>query len=359
MLPVVTVVATTLSPYQVELFDAVAKKREIDLKIVYIQPSHADRLWTGMMPHHDHRILTEIGSAAIAQGWIEDSNLVVFAWYADKIARTWMAHRAALKRPWCYWGERPGFRRLPLLGRLRRFVRLAPLRKSNAPIWGMGNWAVEGWRREFGTQRSYFNVPYFSDLNRFARTDDTPKPTPSSFLYSGSLIQRKGVDLLADAYGEVAKQVSDATLTIVGYGPLEAMLRQKLAPFADRVRFFGFQPWEKLPEFYHAAGVLVAPSRYDGWGLIVPEGLAAGLPVIATEQMGSARDLLQSEINGWMIPAGDHGALTQAMLKATRLPLKKYEEMVTAAYESVANHSLNAGADTFINAAMMTLAQWQ
>ena len=46
-------------------------------------------------------------------------------------------------------------------------VKLAPLRESRAPIWGIGQWAVEQYRAEFGEERTYLNVPYFSDLQRF------------------------------------------------------------------------------------------------------------------------------------------------------------------------------------------------
>ena len=69
---------------------------------------------------------------------------------------------------WCFWGERLGATRMALLGSFYRRLKLAPLRESRVAIWGIGQWAVEQYRAEFGEERTYLNVPYFSDLQRFA-----------------------------------------------------------------------------------------------------------------------------------------------------------------------------------------------
>src|SRR5207247_1853601 len=127
----------------------------------------------------------------------------------------------------------------------------------------------------------YFNVPYFSDLKRFAAAcqDRPPGVQSCRFLFSGSLITRKGVDLLAQAFATVASEFPTVSLTVVGAGPLENEMRSRLEDLGKRVTFAGFQSWEKLPQYYAEADVLVAPSRHDGWALVVPEALASGLPV--------------------------------------------------------------------------------
>jgi glycosyltransferase involved in cell wall biosynthesis len=70
----------------------------------------------------------------------------------------------------------------------------------------------------------------------------------------------------------------------------------------------------------HGADVLCVPSRYDGWGLVVPEGLASGLPVIATDRMGAALEFVENGRNGWLIPAGD-GSAVNAMREAALMPV--------------------------------------
>jgi len=106
---------------------------------------------------------------------------------------------------------------------------------------------------------------------------------------------------------------------------------------------------------YAGADVLCVPSRYDGWGLVVPEGLAAGLPVIGTDRMGAALEFVKSGVNGWLIRAGDEDALWGAMREASVMPL---DEMGSRARESVSAHTLKSGAARFFEYAQRVVSQW-
>jgi glycosyltransferase involved in cell wall biosynthesis len=179
-------------------------------------------------------------------------------------------------------------------------------------------------------------------------------------LYSGSLIPRKGVDLLAQAFSDVFARHPHLRLDVVGAGELEPQLRAVLQRLpAGTVKFHGFQPWERLPEFYHAADVLCVPSRYDGWGLVVPEGLAAGLPVIGTDRTGAALDLIQSGSNGWLTNAGSLASLTTALEEAATLTPAQLAQRSQAARLSVLNHSLQDGVRIWTDAALSTLGAWE
>ena len=95
-----------------------------------------------------------------------------------------------------------------LAGVFHRRPRLLTSLAADALIWGIGGWAEQKYREEFGDSRSYANLPYFSNLDRFRsdgpqRSEDRP---PRRFLYSGALTVRKGVDLLARAFRSVAAQ---------------------------------------------------------------------------------------------------------------------------------------------------------
>lgn len=352
------IIATTPSPYQAELFDALEAAGEFRLRVIYMVRQHADRLWELPELRHDHVVWTDGATAReTARNAVAQADLVVFAWYAQAAARALMRQRARSGRPWAYWGERPGFRGWKWLGKIRRRIQLAPLYASSAPIWGMGSWAVRAWRQEFGSNRSYHNVPYFSDLRRFSPpAKQGPRPV-RRFLYSGALIHRKGVDLLVDAFAELVQNRPQVRLDIIGAGPLADMVRRSLARCPSQARVLGFRQWADLPASYHEADVLIAPSRYDGWGLIVPEGLAAGLPVIATDQMGAALELIRPGTNGWIVPAGDLPALSQAMATAADLPDSALSQMSAAAMGSVAHHTLADGALAFSRAARAALQQ--
>jgi glycosyltransferase involved in cell wall biosynthesis len=356
-----TVVVHIPSPYHVEFFDALRAHGNVKLIVVYVKRRSTDRQWERPEPHHEHLFLEDgMGAEAAIDSAVCSSDLVVFAFYRARKLMRLINLRAQSGRPWCVWGERPGFRFPGPAGRLYRAWRLNTLRRSKAPIWGIGKFAIEGYRQEFGVHRDFYNVPYFSDLSRFSvgGTDLEATGDAGRLLYSGSLIKRKGVSILASAFLKLCAQNRDATLEVVGDGVLRSDLQHKLRAVEARTRFHGFQPWSKLPEIYHGSSILCVPSRYDGWGLVVAEGLAAGLPVIATDKTGAALDLIEHGVNGWIIPAGDEHALYTTMMKAASLSNSELKTMGTAAKCSVSRHALYDGVRIFKRAAADTITRW-
>jgi glycosyltransferase involved in cell wall biosynthesis len=329
------------SPYQVELFNEIEAQGECTLEVGYLRRRDPARRWKASQIRH---ACVELNGSGEGTSRARTADLVVFNYYRHAEAERLIEERATVG-PWCFWGERPGFRQAGLAGRLLRRWKLAKLHTSAAPIWGIGKFAIDGYREEFGSRRAYFNLPYFSDLERFdapARAEKRER----TFLFSGSLIARKGVDLLAHAFVRLARDVSNVRLRIVGEGELRESLARVLRPVSERVEFIGFRDWADLPAEYAAADVLCVPSRYDGWGLVAPEGLAAGLPVIATDRMGAALEFIENGRNGWLIRAGDEEALLGAMREAATMPLN---EMSCRARESVREHTLRNGAIRFLD----------
>ena len=335
------------SPYQVELFNEIEAQGECSLEVGYLRDRDPDRGWKA----------PEIRHASIELNGARDADLVVFNYYRHANAERLIEERAKSGGPWCFWGERPGFRQPAWAGRLLRKWKLAKLHASAVPIWGIGRFAVDGYREEFGAERAYFNLPYFSDLERFdiaAREEKRER----TFLFSGSLIERKGVDLVAAAFVRLAQEVPNVRLKIVGEGELRESLVRTLRAVSERVEFVGFKDWKELPAEYAAADVLCVPSRYDGWGLVVPEGLAAGLPVIGTDRMGAALEFVGSGGNGWLISAGDEEALLGAMRDAALMPVGELRQMGFRARESVSAHTLRNGATRFCDYAQRVVSQW-
>jgi glycosyltransferase involved in cell wall biosynthesis len=332
------------SPYQVELFNEIEVQGECSLEVAYLRSRDPSRQWKS----------SEIRHACVELSQARAADLVVFNYYRHASAERLIDERAASGGPWCFWGERPGFHQPVWAGRLLRRWKLAKLHASAAPIWGIGKFAIDGYRKEFGAEREYFNLPYFSDLERFsvpAREEQRER----TFLFSGSLIERKGVDLLASAFVRLAREVSNVRLRIVGAGELRESLVKTLRPVMARVEFVGFRDWDALPAEYGRADVLCVPSRYDGWGLVVPEGLAAGMPVIATDRMGAALEFVESGRNGWLIRAGDEEALFEAMREAA---VRDLSEMRCRARESVSTHTLQNGAIRFFDYAQRVINRW-
>ena len=345
------------SPYQVELFNEIEAHGECELEVAYLRGSDPSRHWKSSVLQHESVILEGNGMPRAREA-ARRADVVVFNYYRHAHAEHLIAERATSGGPWCFWGERPGLRQPEWAGRLLRKWKLSKLHRAAVPIWGIGKFAVDEYRREFGSRRAYFNLPYFSDLRRF---DNSVRQQRAErvFLFSGSLIERKGVDVLAGAFVRLASEVCNVKLKIVGEGELRQSLEQTLAPVRERVEFVGFKDWDELPREYASADVLCVPSRYDGWGLVVPEGLASGLPVIGTDRMGAALEFIETGRNGWLIRAADQEALFEAMREAALISQKDFADLSRSARESVSAHTLENGAVRFVNFAQEAIAGWQ
>ena len=99
------------------------------------------------------------------------------------------------------------------------------------------------------------------------------------------LVHRMGLEQLIEALVEVRRRHADVKLMIAGKGPLAPMLAEtaKQRGLTDAVQLLGFVPDEDLPTAYSAADFSIVPSQsLEGFGLIIPESLAAGTPAIVT-----------------------------------------------------------------------------
>ena len=353
----VFVLTDSPSPYQVELFNEIAAHDECTIEVAYLRSRDPNRLWKSSALRHESIELDRDGMSRARES-ARRADLVVFNYYRDAKAEQLIEERATSGTPWCFWGERPGFHQPAWAGRLLRKWKLSKLHRSAVPIWGIGKFAVDGYREEFGNGRAYCNLPYFSDLQRFNNSVEKRLVSERVFLFSGSLISRKGVDLLARAFVRLAREVPHVRLKIVGEGELRESLVQTLRAVSERVEFVGFRDWDELPGEYARADVLCVPSRYDGWGLVVPEGLASGLPVIATDRMGAALEFVETGCNGWLIPAGDEEAILKAMREAVLLPDEKLNQSRHQARESVSAHTLRHGAERFVSFAQEGIDDW-
>ncbi len=101
-------------------------------------------------------------------------------------------------------------------------------------------------------------------------------------LYVGRLTRVKGFDLLLDSWARLGPAFrSRATLTVIGGGPMAAMIAR-----SESVNWLGELPHESLPPYFASADVLVQPSRSEGLPISVLEAMASGLPVVSTSVGG-------------------------------------------------------------------------
>ncbi|MDI1315127.1 glycosyltransferase [Prosthecobacter sp.] len=345
------------SPYQVEFFNEITAGGEISLRVIYLRRQHDQHPWGRVTLKHEHLVLEghpEVVRQAF--GWVLEADLTVCNYYTHWFALAALHLRHLSARPWAFWGERPGFLRLGCYGRLARRLLLYPISKSAAPIWAIGQAGVAGYMNDWGADKSYVNLPYFSDLSRFRKQPRTVRAEERVVLYSGILNSRKGVLGLAEGFRAAARAHPNLRLIILGSGPLERQMREILQPVAAQVSWEGFREWQELPAFYAQADALCLPTRHDGWAMVVPEALAAGLPVITTEDAGAARELVTHEVNGWLLPNSEAKAIESALRLLAELAPADLARTSAAARASVNDHTLDEGRSRFVAAAHEAMA---
>lgn len=132
-------------------------------------------------------------------------------------------------------------------------------------------------------------------------------------LYVGSLIPRKSVGTLLEAYRELVRRGHPLTLAVVGGGPEEPGLRSFVGTHNLRdVHFLGFQAPAVAQQWMAAADILVLPSFSEGRPVAIMEAMASSVPVVASNIAGT-RELVEHGSTGMLFAPGDAAALAQCL----------------------------------------------
>lgn len=396
MRPRVTVLTNMPSGYQSDLFEAVARRGGCELHVVFLRRLTPGRQWknleAGAYPHTFVPEVRLTSAFYLSPGMVAAvartrPDLLVVTQYAGLGMQAAMYLANALRRPWVFWSERPGveWSELPPVPgeRLRRALRAVALWPLHPPrvagsgpraVWGIGSRAAQAYAAL--TAAPAESLPYHSNLDRFfaiprevgasrrdaggtgGSGDDREAGRALRLLYSGKLNVRKGVDLLVEAADGLLAERAGWTLSFMGDGPLRADVEALARRHAGRVELLGFKQLHEVPGVLAAHDVAVAPSRYDGWGLVVPEALAAGMPIVATTGMGAALDIVGSDSDshsdsgarlGWLAAPDDLASL-RAALRAALDAGAPSPQTVALARETARAFTAEAGAEKFLAA---------
>ncbi len=141
-------------------------------------------------------------------------------------------------------------------------------------------------------------------------------------LFVGRLAPEKDLDLWLEVCARVAAEIPDARFEVIGEGAEEERLRARADALGldGRVRFRGFIPQAQLARFYARADVLLLTSRYEGFGRVVAEALAAEVPVVATRVTG-VEDQVEHGESGFLHERGDVQGLAGSVSALLRDPM--------------------------------------
>ena len=139
------------------------------------------------------------------------------------------------------------------------------------------------------------------------------RPNDRIALFVGRFVDfKRPLDLLRGIAASGRRACTIAAFA--GAGPLESEIRRAAQELDVRVAPLGFRNQSQLPSTYAAADYLVLPSTAEeSWGLVVNEAMACGRPVIASDAIGCAPDLIEAGTTGWTYPVGDTEALARAI----------------------------------------------
>jgi glycosyltransferase involved in cell wall biosynthesis len=203
-------------------------------------------------------------------------------------------------------------------------------------------------------QSRLFHAPYSIDVDRFfsestrlaggraeLRRLHGMDPALPAFLFCGKLIEKKRPMQLLQSYRDAGLQ-KHAQLIFVGEGPLRPELEGCIQSAGlDHVHVIGFLNQSQMPLAYVLGDVLCLPSgSTETWGLVVNEAMACGLPILISESVGCAPDLVDED-NGWRVPFDDRQALVSALKAAFDLR-QDWRQLGDSSRQKISGHTFKA-----------------
>jgi poly(glycerol-phosphate) alpha-glucosyltransferase len=348
--PNVLVVSNIPTPYNDALFAELARQPGVALRVLYAAARESNRSWTlGAEKGYAYEVLpgwtlgrsTHVNRGlSRAIGRFRPDVAVLTGSYTMptlQLASVLFAMRGV---PTVYWGEELSHDPLRTLPRLVRGAMRAMLRRV-CGVLAIGSRARRSYAVAGVPAERVADFRYYADTDRFQSTAADPSVRPTvratlglasddvALLYCGQLIRRKRVDTVLRAMRRLRDTAPDTVsrlrLVIAGDGAeREALLAEARALGVDAQTIdLGFVEPARLPPVFAACDALVLPSEQEGWGVVVPEAMAAGLPVLASDRVNAALDLVRDGENGWRFPVGDDEALSAQLAALLESPARR------------------------------------
>lgn len=287
----VTVVSPEPTPYRAPLYDRIAK--QVDLTVIYAAQTVASRNWSVQLEHqavflrgvrvpgmrtlirHDYPVTPGIIRALQRT---RPDVVVVSGWstFASQAAAAWCRAR---RLPYVLHVESHDLDPRPHWRRVVKNTVATPVIRGAASVLAVGSAA-----RESALARGARSVRVFAntiDVERWIeRAQSLPRPAHDGTLVLsvGRAVPEKGFDVLVAACREAGVRLETVT------GGLDE---------------------DELARRYACADVFALLSRHEPWGVVVNEAAASGLPLVLSERVGAARDLLRAGENGFLVAVGD------------------------------------------------------
>jgi glycosyltransferase involved in cell wall biosynthesis len=180
-----------------------------------------------------------------------------------------------------------------------------------------------------GAGKPAYMFPFVPDIQLFENTPAQAiermrekfnlPPGRRRLVFSARMMDAKRPDLAVNAFAAIADERPDWDLVMIGDGPLRTAVEASVPDrLCSRVVWTGFlNSAEDVAGLYAQCDALVLPSDHEPWGVVVVEAAAAGLAIVASDNVGAAPELVKSGVNGALFTAGDLAALSDALRQLT------------------------------------------
>ena len=326
------------TPYRAPLLDRVAALPDVDLTVAYAAETVARRTWAVELRHravflrgvrvpgaervlrHDYPLTPGIErvlrrarpEVVVVSGWSTFSAQAALAWCRLHGVPYVLVVESHDEDP------RPGWRRAVKGAVVPRVVREASGVLVTGTLARASMVARGAVPERVGIFANTIDVEAFGELAdelapRRPRLREALGAGPDDVvvLSVARLVADKRLDVLARAVAEA----DDGRLLLVlaGDGPERARLTALGDELGVRLVLAGDLPWERIAETYVAADVFALLSEREPWGVVVNEAAACGLPLVLSDRVGAAPDLLRDGQNGFLVPVGDVSATANAL----------------------------------------------
>ena len=318
------------TPYRAPLLDRVAALAEIDLTVVYAAGTVAGRTWrvepkhratflrgvrlpgADRVLHHDYPLTPGVVPAlndtqpdvVVVSGWSTFAAQAAIAWCRVRDVPYVLVVESHDEGPRAGWRRTVKGAVVPsvvtnasgvlVTGTLARNSMVA---RGAAPerVWIFANTVdVE----EFASDSTRL-APRRTELREALGAG----PDDVIVLSVARLASEKGLDVLVRAIAEARD--ARLVLALAGDGPERGRLERLAADENVRLVLVGDVEWERIVELYVAADIFALLSQREPWAVVVNEAAACGLPLVLSDRVGAAHDLLRDGENGTLVAAGD------------------------------------------------------
>jgi glycosyltransferase involved in cell wall biosynthesis len=310
------------TPYNMPLLEFLQDSGRIDLRLFFCgsrldQPWEVDRYQPRLDPACRQKRWEVRGHyfnpAIVRCLWRDPWDAVVVCGYGQPTMQAAILSCLARRIPFILQGDTHSLRPRSAWKRaIKRMLVFPVLARCHAAL-GLGILAKRYWESMGIPRENVFVVPFTPHLGPFRETSlrrDSQRIDARRHwqipddrvvgIYVGRLVALKQVAMLLEA-ACCLPSAERPHLILVGDGPERPRLQAMTQRYGLSVTFTGFLQNSDIAPLYAAADFFVLPSEHEAWGIVVAEAAAAGLPLILSDQVGAAYDLLDEDRNGFMV----------------------------------------------------------